>query len=742
MADEVDDDVGTSASSTWDSTEGISAYFVLFSTLLALVIVLSKLLQDAAAKASAAITNNTRVPCYYHLARFLPEAGLILLVGMIAGSILHFFVNDSDYAKGPEQQDNYDDDAAYEDAGVAQSLLSFSPNVFFVALLPPIIFNSGYHLRRELFFRHLLPITLFAVVGTIVSTLCIAFFLHLIVVTRLTGNGDDEEQGPEGGPFVPNLAELLTFGALISATDPVSTLAVFSAKRVDPHLFYLVFGESVLNDAVGVVLFKAFAQFVVPVNGAGKVVLSFGEFCISFLLDAVGSPLLGLFCGVVAAFIFKTLDMRNTKLLELSLYVLIMYVPFLLAELIHLSGIVTILFTGMAARSFVVPNLSLETAKTAESLFRLAAHLAETAIFLELGLSVFGLSMGQNNNYFLTTGKFIGWSILACLLARAVNIYPITFFFNRLLRREQEGSASYRGISRAATATSNIIASALSSLIPWRIVNSDGEADSRSCKSDSDETPRHDNVHGLSSSQIEMSHALAQSDHHQPEKVYHDPASSPSKIQPLTVQRNDTDLSSITPRQERDLKILPKTAHMLWFSGLRGAVAYACVRSFPNTFGHRNEFVLTTMVIVLVTVFFLGGTTELALRALDIDMNVDEDMYMEEWHQQRKQDGIILRFEDFVNRHAVRKGDDSDEDDYDTSAVLESHVSFETEVVGRRRQRRTPDGSFADTFNVHEDSYHHVEITESGHFERLRDTGGHRHQRKKESLFDYGGETR
>eukprot|EP00957_Ditylum_brightwellii_P136882 10438634-Ditylum_brightwellii.AAC.1 len=52
------------------------------------------------------------------------------------------------------------------------------------------------------------------------------------------------------GGFDPSFAELLTFGGLISATDPVSTLAIFQAKRVDPHLFYLVFGESVLNDAV------------------------------------------------------------------------------------------------------------------------------------------------------------------------------------------------------------------------------------------------------------------------------------------------------------------------------------------------------------------------------------------------------------------------------------------------------------------------------------------------------------
>ncbi|ACI65746.1 predicted protein, partial [Phaeodactylum tricornutum CCAP 1055/1] len=384
------------------------------------------------------------------------------------------------------------------DNTVVVSLLSFSPQVFFIALLPPIIFNSGYHLRRELFLRHVLPVALFAVLGTIVSALTIAFVLWAVTHGGLAGND-----------FRPALTELLTFGALLSATDPVSTLAVFQAKKVDPQLFYLVYGESVLNDAVGLVLFSAFAHFVVRDNGAGKVALGMGEFCLEFALDAVGSPLLGTACGCGAALLFKWVDLRRTRLLELSIYVLIMYVPFLLANLLQLSGIVTILFTGMTAQAYAAPNLSPATAATADVLFRLAAHLAETAIFLELGLSVFGLHGSFH-------GRFLLWTILACLLARAANVYPI-----------------------------------------------------------------------------------------------------------------------VTPTVRHDLRIHANTAHMLWFSGLRGAVAYACVRSFPDTFGHRREFILATMVMVLVTVFGLGGTTEIMLHRLQIPTNVDEDAYMHDWHEAR-----------------------------------------------------------------------------------------------------------
>lgn len=220
----------------FSTTEGISAYFVLFSTLLALVLVLSRILHD-----------------HPRILNVLSEAGMILLVGIVASSFVGLFAPSG--VQSPDESAQNDDGGGYDDS-VVQSLLSFSPEVFFVALLPPIIFNSGYHLRRELFFRHFAPISLFAVIGTLVSAVSITFILQLTKEFNLIGDFSPSESNElryEGLLTNPVTAftELLTFGALISATDPVSTLAVFSEKRVDPHLFYLVFGESVLNDAVG-----------------------------------------------------------------------------------------------------------------------------------------------------------------------------------------------------------------------------------------------------------------------------------------------------------------------------------------------------------------------------------------------------------------------------------------------------------------------------------------------------------
>lgn len=202
----------------------------------------------------------------------MPEAALVILVGMLAGLVIHAIVGDDQYSGGVADD-------------VAQSMLSFSPTVFFVLLLPPIIFNSGYHLRRDLFFRHIAPICLFACIGTVVCTFVVASILYVALPLF---------------NFSPSFLELAAFGALISATDPVSTLAVFQSKKVDPHLFYLVFGESVINDAVGLVLFESLAHLIE--NEAG---LNVGQEVVQFLFDFftgfLGSLVLGTCFGAKVA---------------------------------------------------------------------------------------------------------------------------------------------------------------------------------------------------------------------------------------------------------------------------------------------------------------------------------------------------------------------------------------------------------------------------------------------------------
>jgi sodium/hydrogen exchanger 8 len=432
---------------------------------------------------------------------------MIILVGITAGIFIHL-------ATGRPDNESMAGD-------VADSMLGFSPTVFFVILLPPIIFNSGYHLHRALFFRYMAPICLFACLGTAICTVVVASIMYALA--PLIG-------------VQPTFLELMAFGALISATDPVSTLAVFSSKKVDPHLFYLVFGESVINDAVGLVLFEALAHLVeiesVMQINAGQEVL---QFIFDFSTGFFGSLVLGTVFGLAVALFLKHIDFRHTPILELSIYVTILYAPFVVAELCHLSGIVTCLFTGIAARRYAEPNVSPKSASNADTIFRLTAQLTETLIFLELGMSVVEV-IGYDGAFNM---MFIVSALVACLIGRACNIYPIAFLYN-LSVCDEITDQSKKGMPEGSSKEGYVLEEAT------------------------------------------------------------------EKVPGNTIPMNFT--------------------HMLWYSGLRGAVSYALVRTFPDT-PNRNIFVVTTMMIVLVTTFFLGGSTEAALQFLSIPMEMDEDKY-------------------------------------------------------------------------------------------------------------------
>jgi sodium/hydrogen exchanger 8 len=260
----------------------VDVFFLIFLLLLAISIVLGHL-----------VSHRWKIA-------YLPEAGVTILVGMAASFVIR-----------------------QQFSSEVTELMGFSPSIFFAAILPPIIFNSGYTMKPRYFVAQFMPIMAFAVVGTLVSTLLVGFFLYAV---SLAGVG-----------FGADLAECLTFGALISATDPVSTLAVFQALRVDPSLFYIVFGESVLNDAVAIVLFRTFSKFVGYKRGFVTIEIA----VIDFFLIFIGSTAIGVVFGCLSALLFKHADLKHNQMHELGVYVLFSFVPFLFSEAVEMSGELT-----------------------------------------------------------------------------------------------------------------------------------------------------------------------------------------------------------------------------------------------------------------------------------------------------------------------------------------------------------------------------------------------------------------
>lgn len=114
-------------------------------------------------------------------------------------------------------------------------------DVFFLYLLPPIVLDAGYFMPTRPFFENIGTIFWYAVVGTLWNSIGIGVSLFGICQIEAFGLSDI------------TLLQNLLFGSLISAVDPVAVLAVFENIQVNEQLYILVFGESLLNDAVTVV---------------------------------------------------------------------------------------------------------------------------------------------------------------------------------------------------------------------------------------------------------------------------------------------------------------------------------------------------------------------------------------------------------------------------------------------------------------------------------------------------------
>jgi len=352
------------------------------------------------------ILNTTLIGCVllaYYVKKnklyFLPESAIAMLVGVVCGGLSRAFISDL-------------------------TLYEFSPELFFFILLPPIIFEAGYNLKKKHFFNNIGAITAFAMFGTIIST---------FVVGELTFYA--AKMGLVTGISDTNPMEALLFGALISAVDPVATLSIMGNPELqcNPLLYSLVFGESVLNDAISIVLFKNFRRYYDPESP------NFSRENIPFALAGffsmtIFSIIVGVLLGMVTSFIYKNTTIRQFPKLESTLLFLFCYFCYATAEAINLSGIMALFFFSIILSHYNVYNLSEDSRNTTEQVFGTLANVAETICFLYMGMGVF-------------TGKYSHWNVsftlLAmcfCVLGRALNIFPLSWISN-LCRKKSSSPA-------------------------------------------------------------------------------------------------------------------------------------------------------------------------------------------------------------------------------------------------------------------------------------------------------------
>ncbi|XP_015610123.1 sodium/hydrogen exchanger 7 isoform X7 [Cephus cinctus] len=380
--------------------------------------------------------------------RFLHETGLAVIYGLIVGAIIRYgFTTNSAIQHMPVVPDNsskynqsvppdtlwlrFPEDKGggviknktfaytfrgeiYKQDNEIDLKATFDPEIFFNIILPPIIFHAGYSLKRKYFFRNLGAILMFALLGTTISSFVIGVLMYAFI------------------QLIPHLASSFTFldtlyfGALISPTDPLTIISIFNDLHVDVNLYALVFGESVLNDAVAIVLsgsIQNYGERYQSGSGGFETVAFFqalGDFVGIFSL----SLFIGATMGCITAFLTKFTRVRDFPLLESALFVLMSYSTFLIAEASDLTGVVAVLFCGICQAHYTYNNLSTDSRHRTKQLFELLNFLAENFIFSYIGVSMFTFPKHHFDPGFIFAGFF------CALVGRAANVYPLSFLLN------------------------------------------------------------------------------------------------------------------------------------------------------------------------------------------------------------------------------------------------------------------------------------------------------------------------
>ncbi|XP_025910415.1 sodium/hydrogen exchanger 2-like [Nothoprocta perdicaria] len=318
---------------------------------------------------------------YNKLPSVVPESCLLVFVGLIMGGII-YGLND----KSPPVMDS---------------------DIFFLYLLPPIVLDAGYFMPSRPFFENIGTILLYAVVGTIWNVFGIGFSLYGICQVKSFQLQD------------VSLLHNLLFGSLIAAVDPVAVLAVFEEIHVNEKLHILVFGESLLNDAVTVVLYKLFRSFCeMPAIKTMDVLAGVGK----FFVVGIGGILVGLAFGMISA--FTTRFTKTIRVIEPLFVFLYSYLSYLTAEMFHLSGIVAIIACAMGMKRYVEANISLKSHTTIKYFMKMWSSVSDTLIFIFLGVS----TIGENHEW---NWPYIFFTVIFCLIWRALGVLVLTFFVNR-----------------------------------------------------------------------------------------------------------------------------------------------------------------------------------------------------------------------------------------------------------------------------------------------------------------------
>src|SRR5688500_7707316 len=275
--------------------------------------------------------------------------------------------------------------------------ITLHPDVVFLVFLPPILYAAAWTTSWIDFKKAKRPITLLATGCVIFTTCAVAWIAHT---------------------FIPGFGwpEAFVLGAIISPPDAVAAAAATKGLPVPKRVVTILEGESLVNDATGLIAYKY--AIVAVVTGS----FSAMEAGAQFFLVAGGGILLGLLFGVIFKWIHKFTPDNPTT--DTTFTFLAPYVGYLTAESMHLSGVLTVVVCGLYMAYHSSEIFSQQTRLQAYGAWNTVTFILNGVIFILIGLQLPQILSTIEGHSFTTLLKYGAIISGAVIIGRIIWVYP------------------------------------------------------------------------------------------------------------------------------------------------------------------------------------------------------------------------------------------------------------------------------------------------------------------------------
>lgn len=334
------------------------------------------------------------------------------------------------------------------------------PAFFFLVFIPPLLYADGWLIPKREFFAAMRPVLALAL-GLVAATVVAAGYLvHWLL------------------PEIP-LAAAFALGAVISPTDAVAVSAVTEKLRLPARVSHIVAGESLINDATGLVAFK----FAVAAVTTG--LFSWSGLALDFAWLSVGGIAIGLAMAwaIGALRVWLTCGRLSEPTIQAILSLSTPYVAYVAAEAAHTSGILAAVAAGLYSGIHDTRHLTPDTRRHTWEVWSLLLYVLNGLVFLLLGLefrALFSVVSGSE------VGRVAAVALALCVtltLVRLAWVYPGAYLphwvSDRVRRREPRpkprevfivGWSGIRGTVTLAAALSIPLTTASGAPFPGRDV--------------------------------------------------------------------------------------------------------------------------------------------------------------------------------------------------------------------------------------------------------------------------------